>query len=293
MNDRFQSMQLFVRVAETGSFTRAGRELGHGQPTVSRMMSGLEARLGTRLLARTTRRVTLTEAGQLFLDRARAVMAELEEAEAAVRGSGGLTGLLRVATPVTFGAREIVPLLPGFLDAHPKLRLELLMADRRVDLLEEGADLAIRLGDLEDSSLVSRRIGSAPRVVVASPAYLARRGVPVGPAALAEHDIISARPPGVEAWQLRHPGGGAGSVRLQARLVCTSIEGVVAAAIAGAGVAVLSEFACRAELGAGTLARVLQDHFMPPIEVHAILAAGHRPPAKARAFVEFLTRGLG
>ena len=293
MNDRFQAMQLFLRVAETGSFTRAGAELGYGQPTVSRMMSALEARLGTRLLARTTRRVGLTESGQVFLERARAVMAELEEAELAARGAGGLSGLLRVATPVTFGAREIVPLLPGFLEAHPKLRLELLMADRRVDLLEEGADLAIRLGALEDSSLVSRRIAGAPRLLVASPAYLAKRGVPETPAALAGHDIISGRPPGVEVWQLRHAGGGAGSVRLQARLVCTAIEGVVAAVLAGAGVAALSEFACRAELRAGLLTPVLVDHAMPAIEVHAILAAGQRPPAKARAFIEFLARALG
>lgn len=292
MNDRFQSLQLFLRVAETGSFSRAGRELGYGQPTVSRMITALEARLGARLLARTTRRVTTTEAGQALLERARGLIAELEAMEAAVRGDGAISGLLRVATPVTFGAREIVPALPAFLDAHPALRLELLMADRRVDLLEEGVDLAIRLGELPDSSLVTRRLAAAPRVLVASPAYLAAAGTPASPDALAGHTLISSRPPGLEVLQFRHPAGGALSVRLQARLVVTAVEGVVAALLAGLGVAALSEFACRAELESGRLQRLLPEHALPPVDVHAIFAAGHRPPAKARAFVEHLAKRL-
>ena len=292
MNDRFEDMRLFIRVAETGSFSRAGLELGHAQPTVSRMVSALEARLGVKLLARTTRRVSVTEAGALFLDRARAVLAELEEAEAAVRGVGGLSGVLRVATPVTFGAREIVPVLDGFLAAHPRLRVELLMADRRVDLIEEGVDLAIRMGALEDSSLVSRRIATSPRLVVGSPAYLARHPAAASAGELAGHAILGVRPPGVENWSFRSPQGGTASMRLQARLVLSSTEGLVAAAVAGLGLAALSRFACRAELERGELTAILPDHVMPPVEVHAILAAGHRPPAKARAFVEHLAAAL-
>ena len=292
MNDRFEDMRLFIRVAETGSFSRAGRELGHAQPTVSRMVSALEARLGVKLLARTTRRVSLTEAGGVLLERARAVLADLEDAEAAVRGLAGLTGVLRVATPVTFGAREIVPVLGAFATAHPRLRVELLMADRRVDLVEEGVDLAIRLGALEDSSLVSRRIASSPRFVVGSPAYLARRPAPATPAGLAAHAIIGGRPSGIENWAFQAEGGGVASVRLQAGLVLSATEGVVAAAVAGLGLAALSLFACRAELARGELVPVLAGPAMPPVEVHAILAAGHRPPAKARAFVEHLARAL-
>jgi DNA-binding transcriptional LysR family regulator len=292
MNDRFQSLQLFIRVAETASFSRAGRELGYGQPSVSKMISTLEARLGVRLLARTTRRVSLTEAGQVFLERARVVMAALDEAEAAPRGDGGLTGLLRVATPVTFGARVIGPATPGFLEAHPRLRLELLMADRRVDLLEEGVDLAIRMGALADSSLVSRRIAISPRWLVASPGYLARRGVPTSPDGLAGHDIVSVQPPGLETLHFSHAGGGAVSVRLQARLVVTAVEGQVAAVMAGAGLAALSDFASRPALDLGTLVTLLPGYALPPVEVHAIFAAGHRPPAKARAFVEHLARTL-
>jgi DNA-binding transcriptional LysR family regulator len=220
MSDRFQELALFVRVAETGSFSRAGREIGMAQPTVSRVIGALETRLGVKLLMRTTRKVTPTEAGLALLDRARIVLSELEEAEGAARGAGGLVGVLRVATPVTFGAREIAPRLAAFLEAHPALRIELLMADRRVDLMEEGVDLAIRLGPLEDSSFVSRRLASAPRYLVASPAYLQRRGAPASPADLQAHDVILGRSPGVEVWRLQ-AGGGETSIKLQARIVAT------------------------------------------------------------------------
>jgi DNA-binding transcriptional LysR family regulator len=193
MSDRFQDLALFVRVADTGSFSRAGRELGYAQPTVSRMIGAMEERLGVKLLLRTTRKVTPTEAGHALLDRARTVLSELEDAENAARGADGLSGTLRVATPVTFGAREIAPSLGPFLDAHPALRVELLMADRRVDLLDEGVDLAIRLGPLDDSSFVTRRLASAPRLVVASAAYLDRHGTPELPSQLVGHRVVAAR----------------------------------------------------------------------------------------------------
>src|SRR5690349_10021433 len=148
MGDRLLELEVFVRAAEGGSLSRAGRELGLSQPSASRLVSALEERLGVRLLLRTTRRLGLTEAGAAYLERARAVLLELEEAGAAARGAEGLQGLLRVALPATFGAREVVPRLAGFLAAHPRLRVELLMADHRQDLIEEGADLALRLGPL-------------------------------------------------------------------------------------------------------------------------------------------------
>lgn len=292
MNDRFQELQLFVRVAETGSFSRAGQELGHAQPTVSRIISALEARLGVKLLLRTTRKVVTTEAGAVLLDRARSVLAEIEEIESAVRGAGGLTGVLRVATPVTFGAREIAPRLGPFLEANPGLRIELLMADRRVDLLDEGVDLAIRLGPLDDSSFVSRRLARAPRYVVASPAYLAGRGVPESPADLPRHDVVVGRSPGVDVWTLRHHEGGETSVKVTARLVATSTEGVLAAAVAGLGLTAASLFASKMELERGDLVRVLADYALSSIDVHAVLPAGRRPPAKARAFIDHLAGTL-
>ncbi|MBX9858189.1 MAG: LysR family transcriptional regulator [Sphingomonas sp.] len=288
MSDHFQDLTLFVRVAESGSFSRAGRELGYAQPTVSRMIGGLEARLGVKLLVRTTRQVVPTEAGAMLLERARGVLSDVEEMENAVRGADGLTGVLKVATPVTFGAREIAPRLGSFLTAHPALRVELLMADRRVDLLNEGVDLAIRLGALEDSSFVSRRIASAPRYIVASPAYLAARSAPRSIADLQAHDIISGRTPGIDVWTLRDKTGGETSVKLEARLVATSTEGVLASAVAGFGLALTSAFACRMELARGELVRVLPQFTLPTIDVHAVSPLGRKPPAKARLFIDHI-----
>lgn len=292
MSDRFLDLALFVRVAETGSFSRAGRELGYAQPTVSRMIGGLEARLGVKLLMRTTRQVVPTEAGALLLDRARSLLVDVEDMENAVRGSDGLSGVLRVATPVTFGAREIAPRLAPFLAAHPALRIELLMADRRVDLLDEGVDLAIRLGALDDSSFVARRIASAPRYIVASPAYLATRSPPATIADLQAHDIISGRSPGVDIWTLRDSAGGVTSVKLAARLVATSTEGVLAAVTAGLGLAITSAFACRMELARGDLVRVLPDFALPAIDVHAVSPLGRKPAAKARLFIDHMVQTM-
>ncbi|OYY78126.1 MAG: hypothetical protein B7Y43_06835 [Sphingomonas sp. 28-62-20] len=293
MSDRFHDLALFVRVADTGSFSRAGRELGYAQPTVSRMIGGLEARLGVKLFMRTTRQVVPTEAGALLLERARSMLSDVEEMENAVRGTEGLTGVLKVATPVTFGARKIAPRLGPFLEAHPALRVELLMADRRVDLLDEGVDLAIRLGALADSSFISRRIASAPRYIVASPAYLTARSAPKSIADLQAHDIISGRSPGIDIWTLRDAAGGETSVKLEARLVATSTEGVLAAAVAGFGLAMTSAFACRMEVARGELVQVLPDFTLPTIDVHAISPLGRKPPAKVRLFIDHLVMAMG
>lgn len=292
MSDRLQELTLFVRVAETGSFSRAGRELGLAQPTVSRIIVGLEERLGVKLLLRTTRKVTVTEAGALLHDRARALLAEVEEVEQMVRGTAGVSGTLRVATPVTFGAREISPRMGEFLAAYPDLRVELLMADRRVDLLDEGVDLAIRMGTLDDSTFTSRRIATAPRHVIASPAYLARHGAPLTPQDLLGHSIILGQSPGTAIWVLTRPGGREVSLKLHARLVATSMEGVMAAVVAGLGLAAVSSFACGLERARGEVVTVLDDHTLPTIDVHAVLPAGRRPPAKARLFIDHLAAGL-
>jgi DNA-binding transcriptional LysR family regulator len=200
--------------------------------------------------------------------------------------------VLRVATPVTFGAREIAPGLGAFLDTHPALRVELLMADRRVDLLDEGIDVAIRLGALEDSSFVSRRLASAPRYLVASADYVRRRGAPGTPAELAEHDVVL-QAPGTVVWTLRGADGAETALRPGARLVVTATEGLIAAAVAGLGIAALSAFACRAELARGDLVRVLPEHMLAPVDVHAVFPAGRRTPVKARAFADHLARQLG
>ena len=291
MSDRFEELRVFVRVAETGSFSRAGRELGYAQPSVSRVVSALEARLGVRLLLRTTRKVAVTQAGAALLERARVALAELDEAERAARGAGGLSGTLRVATPVTFGAREIVPHLPGFLQAHPGLHVELLMADRRVDLLDEGVDLAIRLGPLDNSAFTARTLASAPRFLLASPAYLARAGTPDAPEAVAGHALVGSHTG--ETWTFTNADGQRTTVAVKGRIVANAVEGLLAAGLAGMGLVVMSGFACRAELARGDLQRVLPGWALPPVEVHAVTPAGRLAPARARLFGDYLAAALG
>ena len=190
MSDRLRELTAFVRAGETGSFSRVARELGVSQPSISRMVADLEARLGVKLLLRTTRHITLTEAGRVFLERAQQILSDLDDAENAARGVDSLRGTLRVALSGALGTREVIPRLPGFAAQHPKLRIELLMSDRTEDLIAEGADMALRLGPLPDSGFGARLLGKAPRLVVASPGYIARKGLPRTLADLAGHDCI-------------------------------------------------------------------------------------------------------
>lgn len=179
-----------MRVGEAGSFTRAARDMGLSQPSVSRVIGELEARLGVKLLLRTTRRLTLTAAGEKFLERAREILAELDNAEDAARGVDSLRGTIRVALPAVFGTREVIPRLPEFLERHPLLRMELRVSDAYQDLVAEGVDVAIRLGPLSDSTFGVRKLATLRRYVVAAPAYLKARGAPKSPADLANHDCI-------------------------------------------------------------------------------------------------------
>ena len=293
MSDRLLEIEVFVRVAETGSLSRAGRELGLSQPSASRLVAALEDRLGVRLLLRTTRRVSLTEAGSAYLERARGVLAELGEAAAAARGAGGLQGVLRVALPVTFGAREVVPRLAAFLAAHPRLKVDLLMADRRQDLVEEGVDLALRLGPLPDSSFVARRIASAPRFAVAAPAYLAANGEPQTPQDLAGHEcLLGPLGSAAEDWVFRDQAGVAISVEVRGRLRLDSAAGVIAGIRAGLGIGIASLWMCRAELAERTLVALLPDYRLHPADLYAVFPTGPRASSKAKAFADHLQATL-
>jgi DNA-binding transcriptional LysR family regulator len=287
--DRFQVMETFVRVVETGSFSAAARELHVGQPAISKAIAALEERIGTRLLARSTRQLSPTEAGQAFYERARAALAEADEAFAAAAGAGaGLEGRLRVCAPVTFGRLHVAPHLGMFLDAHPKLKLDFVMDDRSVDLLQETIDVALRLGPLADSALTARRLASAERLVVASPAYLARRGTPQKPGDLLAHDaIVYAQSAGGDEWRFRK-GTGDTSVHVQSRLTVSAAEGVREAVVAGLGLAIVSRWMMAEEIASGAVAPVLADWRLPDIDLWAIFPSGRLPSAKARAFVDWL-----
>jgi DNA-binding transcriptional LysR family regulator len=292
MSDRLQELTAFVRAAETGSFSRVAREFGVSQPSISRMVASLEARLGVKLLLRTTRHVAPTDAGRAFLERARQILADLDDAENAARGVDSLRGTLRVALSGAFGIREVIPRLPGFTPQHPKLSIELLMSDRTEDLIAEGADMALRLGPLADSGFGARLLGKAPRLAVASPAYLARRGTPQTPADLPGHDCILG--PGLSGragWTFTRAGR-ATSVTAQGPIKVASAAGVVACAKAGLGIALASRWMCRAELEAGELVAILSDYQLDGVELHAVYPAGRRPSLKVRAFSDYLAAQL-
>jgi DNA-binding transcriptional LysR family regulator len=292
MSDRLQEFRVFVRAAETGSFSRAGRELGLSQPSVSRIISELEARLGVTLLLRSTRKITVTDAGSLFLDRAREILADIEDAEDAARGLDSLRGTIRLVIPIMYGTREIIPRRASFLAVHPMLRVELSVADQRQDLVAEGADVAIRVGELEDSTFGARRLATLTRMLVASPAYLAARGTPKTPADLAAHDCIFGPGNfGRASWSFRR-GDSEISVDLHGRIHTNSGPGMFASAVAGLGIAMMSTVMAGDELSAGRLVPLLRGYELPSIDVHAIFPGGPRPSAKVRALVDFLAGEL-
>ena len=233
--DRLNELATFVAVLEAGSLAAAARRLRRSPPAVTRTLAALEERLGARLVERTTRRLAPTEAGRLLAERARALLAQYDEVVQAAAGArDALRGTLRVTAPVVFGRLHVTPMVAGFLAAYPGLRVELLLADRNLDLLEEELDAAIRIGPLDDSGLVVRRVGQVTRQVVASPAYLARHGTPADPAELAAHELIQtsgrAAPP---EWRFRQDGR-IRVARLAPRLLVNDVEAALAAARAGA-----------------------------------------------------------
>jgi len=288
--DRLAVMETFVCVVETGSFSAAARRLGVGQPAVSKAVAQLEGRLGTRLLLRSTRGLAPTESGQAYYEAARRTIGQADEADSAARGAGaGLAGRLRICAAVTFARLHVVPHLPAFLAAHPQLEIDVLLDDRHIDLLEHGIDVALRMGELGDSSMTARRIAQGRRLVVATPAYLAAHGVPAIPADLAHHQaIVHARDSaGSSAWSFRHHSTEV-SVAVQGRLRVSAAEGVRAAVLADAGIAVASEWMFAPELASGAVQAVLADWALPPLDLWAVYPSGRLATTKARAFVEFV-----
>jgi DNA-binding transcriptional LysR family regulator len=285
---RLREMEMFVRVVEAGSFSAAARDFKLGQPAISKAIAGLENRLNVRLLVRSTRQLSPTEAGIAFYERARRAITEVEEAEIAAQGAGAsLEGRLRICAPVTFGRLHLVPKLGAFLEAHPKLLLELVMDDRSIDLVTENVDAALCLGTLADSMLVARKLAQAERVVVASPAYLARRGIPATPADLLNHDgIVYDQRSGGEKWCFRR-GASEISVHIHRRLTLSAAEGVRAAVIAGQGFAISSHWAFAPELESGEVVPLLEEWSLPSIDLWVVYPSGRLTSTKARTFVKW------
>lgn len=291
MKDRFTALRVFAQTARSGSFSRAAAILGLSQPSVSRIVAELEADLGVRLFQRSTRALALTHQGADYLQRVGPILDGLAEADAALRGTD-LRGRLRVALSTSFGVREVVPHLAAFRARHPELALELLMTDQRQDLVVEGADLALRLGVLPDSSLVARTLAVAPRVLVASPDYVARAGRPATPADIAQHSLMSGPLAlGAEGWRFAD-GGRPVVIRAEPKLVVTANEGLTAAAVQGLGIAQMSLWGCRQELADGRLLRLLAEWEAEPIPLRAVFPAGRAASPAARAFADHIEATL-
>ena len=291
--DKMSAMVTFVKVVETGSFSAAARLLNISQPAISKSVAQLESWLGVRLLVRTTRGLSPTEAGCAFFERAKNSIHEAEEAEMAARGSGAsLSGRLRVSAPVTFARLNILPRVPAFMAQHPNLSLDLVLDDRRVDLVEEGIDVSIQLGELPDSSLVARKIAEGHYNVLATPDYFARHGEPMHPDDLANHEtVIYAQRIGGDVWSFRREAEEL-PVTVKGRLRVSAAEGVRAAVLAGAGLAIVPGWMFGPELISGAVTSALHGWTLPPMNAWAVYPSLRLTSSKAKAFISFVEREL-
>jgi DNA-binding transcriptional LysR family regulator len=288
--DRIDEMAVFAEVAERESFSAAARRLNRSAAAVTRAVGALEARLGVRLLNRTTRAVSLTEAGQRFLDGARRVLADLGEIEQAAAGQGRAPrGELAITAPIVFGRLHVLPVVTAFLAKYPDVTARLVLLDRPVDLVEEGLDVAIRIGALADSSAVASRLGELHYLLVAAPAYLRKRGAPRRPEDLADHDVIaftftSAAHP--HRWVLPGAGGDV-TVRVAPRLTVTTAEAAIDAARAGLGIVRVLSYQAASALADKSLVLALDQPASPDLPVNIVYPGGRHPAPKLRAFVDF------
>ncbi|WP_376967167.1 LysR family transcriptional regulator [Azospirillum sp. A26] len=296
--NRAAEMEVFARVVDLGGFTAAARACGLTPSGVSKLITRLETRLGTRLLHRSTRRLSLTPEGQAFHARALRILGEMEEAEREASAGAEPRGHLRVNSNVPFGMRHLIPLVPEFLAAHPGVTIDLVLSDAVVDLMEERADVAIRTGPLRDSSLMIRKLGSTRMVVVASPAYLARHGTPEHPEDLARHRGIGwTFPRAIGGWPFRTESGSAEQIEQRIEehvppIAARASDGDAARllALGGVGLARLARFQVETDIAAGALVPVL-DRLNPGggEDIHAVYLGGPGPlPARVRAFVDFM-----
>lgn len=290
--DRLDEMAVLAAVLDTGSLAAAGRRLHRSPPAITRTISALERRVGARLVERTTRRLAPTEAGRALADRAR-VLLDLYAQAMQSPVEAALHGTLRVTAPVVFGRRHVTPCVVAFQTAHPDLRVELELADRNLDLVEHGLDVAVRIGPLEDSGLTVRRVGSVRRVLVASPDYLAAHGTPLTPADLTGHTtIVAFSRGGLMEWRFRD-GGRERVVRLAPRLIVNDIEAMLAAVRSGFGVARALSYQVLEELDAGSLIRLLAAFETAVEPVQLVFSGGDMMRPSVRAFVDFAVTFLG
>jgi len=291
--DRFQEMKVFAAVIEAGSFTRAAHALDMSKAAVSRYVGELEERLGLRLLHRTTRKLAPTTEGEIFYARCRELLDNLDEAEAEVTSrSGEATGLLKVNVPVTFGLMHLAPLWPAFLARHPKLSIDITLSDRVADLVEEGVDIAVRIGQLPASSLIGRKLASTRLVLCASPHYLRERGAPARPDELLRHDVISYSLFSTgETWRFTGPDGEV-AVTVRPRMRTNSGDTCRAAALQHQGIILQPSFIVGADLAAGTLLEIMPGYRSVELGIHAVYPSRKFVSPKVRLLIDFLVEAF-
>jgi len=284
--DRLLWMHCYARAVETGSFSAVARELAIGQPNVSRHIASLEAHLGTRLLHRSTRKLTLTPEGERYYTEVRRALDAIAEAESTARGEEKPQGLLRVACPVALARFKMLPLVKPFLQRYPDIELDLQIADRKIDLIEEGVDIAVRVGELRDSALKARRLGTARRICVASPAYLAEYGTPQKPEELRQHNCVlfSLLATG-NLW----PFDGQ-PVEVRGNFKVNSPEGVRSAVLDGLGVGLMPCWLFADALAAGEVVQLLSDWNIPALPITALYPAKRLLPRRAAVFMDYLSQ---
>jgi DNA-binding transcriptional LysR family regulator len=294
MGDSLYEMSVFSKVVAAGSLSAAARDLGVSTAVVSRRLAALEARLGVRLVNRTTRRLALTDEGASYHEACARILSEIEDADAAAAAKRvEPQGLLKVALPASFGHKHIAPLVPPFAARYPKIQLAFSLSDRTVNVIEEGYDLAIRIGELEDSSLAARKLAPNRRVVCASPEYLRRHPAPRTPEDLQQHNCLTTNDLQMN-WEYKAPDGRRGAVRVSGRFACDNWEVLREWALAGLGVALKSTWDVRRQLGDGALVPLLPGYdFGTDVAIYAVYPHRRYLPAKTRVFIDYLAESFG
>jgi len=290
--DRFRALETFVKIVDAGTLSRAAEAMALSTAVVSRTLAELESHLGTRLMHRSSRRLRLTESGTVFYERAKQLLADLGEAEAiASAATVEPGGMLRIAAPVTFGIIHLAPLWPKFLAAYPKLKLDISLSDRHVDVIDEGFDVAVRIVRTPGPTLIARKLAMTQLLVTASPAYIAARGLPTAPQDLAAHDCInySYLAPRDEWLLYSTIDGSEHRVGVSCRMYVNNGDTIRDATLAGLGIALQPRFAIADDLARGTLVEALPSYRGPDIGIYAMYPTRRHLSAKVRVFVDFLT----
>jgi DNA-binding transcriptional LysR family regulator len=289
--DTLEAMSVFVRVVERGSFSAVARELGTTQPTISKQISALEQRLGGRLIARSTRQLSLTDEGQRYYQQCRDILAAIDNAEHSFQtGREAVAGPLRVASSVSFGRLQLAPRLRGFLQVHPQVSVDLQLSDQNVDLLSEGVDVAIRIGELKDSNLIARQIGLTRRLTVASPAYLAQHPGPQTPEELAQHNcLMFTLLKQFDTWSF---DDGRYSVQVRGNVHSNNSEAIREMVLSGLGISLSPSWLYREDIDTGQVVQILPNHTPSSLPIYAVFPANRRQSARVRAFVDFLAEAF-